>query len=96
MHCSALVLHRTPVSTLGDVCASGMACRSLNRTGHDLDVMDFFGPVSSGTQVKIYDDDTVTDDDGLGKTEFTLGTLMSAPGRTVVEQLKHRSGRLAM
>lgn len=45
--------------------------------------------------MKIYDDDTVTDDDGLGKSEFTLGTLMSAPGRSVVEQLKDRSGRLA-
>ncbi|CAM9627722.1 unnamed protein product, partial [Laminaria digitata] len=44
-------------------------------------------------KVKIYDDDTVTDDDGLGKAVFTLGALMSAPGRSAVEQLKDRSGR---
>lgn len=45
--------------------------------------------------MKIYDDDTLTDDDGLGKATFTLGTLMSAPGRSVTEPLKDRSGRLA-
>lgn len=62
---------------------------------HDVDLPGYFATVSSFTQVKIYDDDTVTDDDGLGKAEFTLGTLMSAPGRSLVEQLKERSGRLA-
>ncbi|CAM9640078.1 unnamed protein product [Scytosiphon promiscuus] len=46
-------------------------------------------------KVKIYDDDRVTDDDGLGKVEFTLGSLMSAPGRSMTEALKERSGRLA-
>lgn len=45
--------------------------------------------------MKIYDDDKVSDDDSLGKAEFTLGALMSAPGRSVTETLKDRSGRLA-
>lgn len=45
--------------------------------------------------MKIYDDDNISDDDSLGKAEFTLGQLMSAPGRTVKEALKDRSGRLA-
>lgn len=44
-------------------------------------------------QVKVYDDDTVTDDDGLGKAEFTLGTLVSAPGRSISTRLKKRSGK---
>lgn len=45
--------------------------------------------------MKFYDDDTVTDDDGLGKAVFTLGTLMSSAGCSVTERLKDRSGRLA-
>lgn len=53
------------------------------------------GVLIEHAQVKIYDDDKVTDDDGLGKAEFTLGALMAAPGRSVTEALKHRSGRLA-
>lgn len=47
------------------------------------------------TQVKVYDDDTITDDDGLGKAEFTLGNLMSAPGGSISVRLKKRSGRTA-
>lgn len=43
----------------------------------------------------MYDDDTITDDDGLGKATFTLGALMSSPGRSVTERLKDRSGKLA-
>lgn len=46
-------------------------------------------------QVKVYDDDTITDDDGLGKAEFTLATLMSSRGRSICERLKSRSDRLA-
>lgn len=46
-------------------------------------------------QVKIYDDDTLTDDDGLGKAAFTLGELMAAPGRSIKEGLKKRSGKKA-
>lgn len=47
------------------------------------------------SQVKVYDDDLITDDDGLGKAEFTLGALMSAPGRSITVRLTKRSGRRA-
>lgn len=46
-------------------------------------------------KVEVYDHDTLTADDALGQATFTLGALLAAPGRTVTEQLKHRSGRLA-
>eukprot|EP00752_Nemacystus_decipiens_P006392 g5760.t1 len=58
-------------------------------------VMDFHFNEIQYIKVKVYDDDTLTDDDGLGKAEFTLGVLMSAPGRSVTEALKDRSGRVA-
>ncbi|CAM9104353.1 unnamed protein product [Pylaiella littoralis] len=58
-------------------------------------IMDFLFNEIQYIKVKMYDDDKISDDDGLGKAEFTLGALMSAPGRTVTETLKDRSGRLA-
>eukprot|EP00903_Cladosiphon_okamuranus_P012541 g11743.t2 len=58
-------------------------------------VMEFYFNEIQYIKVKIYDDDKVSDDDTLGKAEFTLGALMSAPGRSVTENLKDRSGRLA-
>ncbi|CAB1102218.1 unnamed protein product [Ectocarpus sp. CCAP 1310/34] len=56
-------------------------------------ILDFF--FNEIQYVKIYDSDQVSDDDSLGKADFTLGALMSAPGRSITEALKDRSGRLA-
>ncbi|CAN0474404.1 unnamed protein product, partial [Ectocarpus sp. 12 AP-2014] len=56
-------------------------------------ILDFF--FNEIQYVKIYDSDQVSDDDSLGKADFTLGALMSAPGMSITEALKDRSGRLA-